>query len=130
MKIPVDGTIIYDRPLAILWFDKDGILCSVAKNVPRTLENTREQFEFIGSLLGGKKVCILSDVSFSGSIDQEAREFVKKHAALQYKAIAIVTTSALGTMIGTLLSIIFPFTVPAKVFINEAEARQWLKQYL
>ncbi len=128
LKAPTDNTIVYDKPLATFWFDKDGILYSIAKNVPRTLENVKEQHEFIQSLTKGKKICAITEVSFSGTLSPEAREYSKR-AMDTYKAIAILTTTPMGKMIGAILSVITPISVPVKIFNNERKARQWIEQF-
>ena len=130
MKIPADGTTIYDKPFSRMWFDDEGILNVITKNTPRTLQATKENLDFVRQIANGKLICAIADVSYSGMMDRETRQYVKKEFPKVYKALAILTHSALGKMIGTLLAAVISSSVPTKIFTDENQAREWIRQYL
>jgi hypothetical protein len=129
INIPADREI-FDRSSATFWFDNDGILNAVSKNVPRNLETVKSNGDFLNSLLKGQKVCCLYDTTLAGPMSTESRAFVKKQLPDLYKAVAIITKSAVGKMFGTVIYALMPPYIPVKMFNDEAEARNWLKQYL
>src|SRR6185503_1414946 len=108
MNIPTDGTKVYDHPLAVLWFDSSGILHKVSKNVPRTAENVADLYNFIKRTTNGKKSCALIEVSKETASDKEVRERLKKEIPEVFTAVAFVTKTPLGQMIGTLNSVLAP----------------------
>lgn len=127
MKPPEDAPI-YETALFTCWFDQQGILNANAKNIPRTSDNTMENIQQLKSLLHGKKVCALIDVTNSGPIKKGGREcFKKEEVSAIYKAVAILTNSQFGKIAGELLAFLIPPDIPAKVFTNEEEAKKWLK---
>jgi hypothetical protein len=128
--VPPANAKLFESPLSTFWIGSDGILYSVFRNVPRTFERCKERTDLIKSVTRFKPVCSITDITHSGTIDNEAREFLKKEFAKMYKAMAIVTTSPLGKMIATLTTVMAPPSVPTKIFSDPDKARQWLKQYL
>ena len=126
MKTPNDGTKIYEMPLSTFWIDKDGILHSISKNVPRTLDNTKQLMEFARAILHGNRAYMLADFSNAGSLERPARDYIKKEAKSFYNALAVVTKSSLVRLMGTFISILIPPTIPTRIFTSEKEARKWL----
>src|SRR5690349_18893509 len=115
MKIPGDREV-FNRPLAIFWIDDDGILNLIAKSTPRHYENVKEHNEFLLSMLGGKKVYSLADVTAASPINDAARNYLRDQLPHIYKAMAMVSRSSVGKMSGTLVSVITSSTVPTKIF--------------
>jgi len=128
MKTPTDGTKIHDHPLATLWFDKDGILHKISKNTPRTPENVKDLYTLIKRTTKGKKVCALIEVSEETVSNKEIREYLKKEIPQVFSAVAFVSVTPLGQMIGTLTSVLTPMQVATNVFKKEEDARKWLKE--
>lgn len=127
---PPDNAKIYETPIGKLWFGEDGILYSISKPVPRTLENTKETFDMVENLVGNRKVCVLADIAKLQPMDKETREYVANITPKFFKAYAIISTSALGRMITNIFITLKPSSVPTKFFSNEQEAKKWLNQFL
>ena len=130
MEPPQNATII-DSPTSIMWFDENGILCSIAKKgVRQTLEEAKVYIEEFKKITGGKKVCLLSDSTDSTPINKEMRDYAAEVIPEIAKAIAIISRSALGKMTANLFFKIKKQPYPVKIFNEENEAKEWLKQYL
>ena len=74
MVLP-ENTEVFDFPTSTMWFDENGILCSIAKKVPQQTvdEAKKTMVEFI-KITGGKKVCMLSDSTDSAPVNKEMRD--------------------------------------------------------
>jgi hypothetical protein len=119
-----------ESEIAISWLGDDGILYSVSKPPTRTIENVKGNIEVVKKITGGKKACILVFLCPSGKPTKATREYVAKVLPGVYKAMAMVSSSGLGRII---MNFIFRFnqpSIPMKTFSNEAEAKEWLKNYL
>lgn len=128
---PNFGAKIIETPLSTVWFDENGIFCSVTKkNAALTKEVFILYFEFIKRHAGEKKICWLGDVSQMSAPTKEARDFAAIETPKFVKALALITNSALSKMIA---NIFFSFKrppYPTKMFTDEKEAKEWLKIYL
>lgn len=129
MKIPANIKT-YEHPMATLWFDDLGILYSVSKPGQRALEMMQEYIEYMRKLLDNKKVCILTDISKAGQMDKATRSYTATQLEKVYKAMAIVTTTASGEMIGKVFLQLEGQPYPTAMFSNEKDAKEWLLQYL
>jgi hypothetical protein len=130
MKPPSNVEVI-EFPTSTMWFDENGILCSVAKNVPQqTIEEAKETMEELKKIIGGKKVCLLSDSTDSVPLNKEMRDYAAEVIPEIVKAIAIISRSAVGKMVANLFFSIKKQPYPVKMFDDEQEAKEWLKQYL
>jgi hypothetical protein len=129
MKIPSASTITYNSTLSTLWFD-GGVLYSVFRNVPRTLDRCKERTALIKSITKDNAVCCIMEVSNSGVMDKEARDFLKNEIPKMYKALAIVTTTSVGQMIAASTTVLTPSYIPTKIFSDSKQASLWLQQYL
>ncbi|MEQ8471077.1 MAG: hypothetical protein RIC35_07825 [Marinoscillum sp.] len=114
-----------------MWFDESGILCSIAKKVPaQTVEQAKETMVEFRKLTGGKKICLLSDSTDSPPANKELRDYAAEVIPEIAKAVAIISRSAVGKMAANLFFSIKKQPYPVKMFNDEAEAKEWLKQYL
>ncbi len=130
MLLP-ENTEVYEFPTSTMWFDENGILCSIAKKVPQqTVEEAKETMEEFRKITGGKKICILSDSTNSTPVNKEMRDYLAKVIPEIAKAIAIISGSAMGKMVANLFFSIKKQPYPVKMFTDETEAKEWLKQYL
>jgi hypothetical protein len=127
---PPDNAEIYEGELATFWFDDNGILFANAKNTPRTLEKQIKNYEFLKQITGDKKVCLLSDTTNTSPQDKETRDYVAKEIPNIFKAMAVISTSVMGGFTSNVFIAIKQQPVPLKMFENESEAKEWLKQYL
>lgn len=130
MQPPLNTSII-DFPTAVMWFDDDGILCSVAKKATlQTIEEAKATMIQFKELIGEEKVCILSDSTDSPPANKELRDYAAEVFPEIVKAVAIISRSAASTMAANLFFSIKKQPYPVKMFTEETEAKAWLKQYL
>ncbi|MEO6189394.1 MAG: hypothetical protein ABIO44_02560 [Saprospiraceae bacterium] len=129
--IPPVNTKIIEFPTSTMWFDEHGILCSVAKKVPQeTVEEAKKTMVEFLKLTGGKKVCLLSDSTDSPAANKEMRDYAAEVIPEIVKAVAIISRSAVGKMAANLFFSIKKQPYPVKMFNDENEAKEWLKQFL
>mgnify|MGYP001573491278 CR=1 FL=1 len=129
MKIP-DNTQLYEGELYTFWFDTNGFLCAFAKNVDRSLDKQKKHFEFVRQITDNKKVCFMADTTNSKIINTETREHSEREMPNLFKAIAILSDTALGKVNTVVFQNLNIQSVPLKTFSGEMEAKEWLKLYL
>lgn len=131
MQLPND-VVIYDTPLTRCWFGTDGILYSVSKPGERTIENYTKLFELYARLSddGNKKFCILADISEVKPLSKELREFVARGMAQYVKAMALVSSTSIGTATGSIFEMLSQTPYLVATFSLQDEAVHWLKQQM
>ncbi len=128
---PQPGASVHELYASTIWFDADGFLVSVAKKVPQqTIEESKKEIEEFTKITGGKKVCLLADVTNTTETSREMREWAAEELPKLVKAVAMVSDSALGKMLANLFFSLKAQPYPVKMFNEVEEARKWLKQYL
>lgn len=132
MEIPTEIEVKETRT-SYMWFDKDGILCTVSKKDAPDLspeeydKNTKEAAEFIGD----KKCCILIDAKHtkpsSSSQQKKAAEILDKTTL----ALAIIVHNPVGRMIVNLFVGLKKPSYPLKIFKpgEEGKAKKWLLKH-
>ncbi len=131
MMTPPPNVKVYDWSTSIFWFDEDGILHSVSKSTNRvSIEEAKSQIEEFKKMVGDKKVCFLADATNSSETTKEVRDYAASEFPKLFKALAIISSSPLGKMLGNLFFKLKKQPYPVRMFNNENEAREWLKQYL
>jgi hypothetical protein len=129
--VPPENAKVIELPSSTIWFDENGILCSVAKKVPQqTIEQAQAALEEFKKITGGKKMCMLSDNTNSPPVNKEMRDYAAKVIPDLVKAIAVLSRSSVGRMAANLFFSLKKQPYPVKFFDDEAEAKTWLKQYL
>ena len=129
--VPPLHTKLIEFKTSTMWFDETGILCSIAKKVPaQTVKEAKQTMEEFKKITGGKKVCMLSDSTDSTPISKEMRDYVAEVLPDIALAVAIISRSAVGKMVANLFFSIKKQPYPVKMFNDEGEAKEWLKQYL
>ena len=130
MVLP-ENTEVFEFPTSTMWFDENGILCSIAKKVPQeTVEQAKKTIVEFLKITAGKKVCLLSDSSDSPPANKAMRDYAAQVLPEIVKAVAIISRSAVGKMAANLFFSIKKQPYPVKMFTDEMEAKEWLKQYL
>ncbi len=127
---PLANTKIYELPASTIWFDENGILCSIAKNIPQTIDEAKQSMIIFQEITGGKKVCLLSDNTDAPPVNKEMRDYAAEVIPEIAKAIAVMSDSAVGKMAANLFFKLKKQPYPVKFFNDENEAKEWLKQYL
>jgi len=125
-----DKGAVFEGPFTSFWFSETGILYARSKNVPRTLETQKETFALVRKMSGGKKVCMLVDITRLSPMDKATRDHVAKELPNYVTAIAAMSNSILGRTLGNLFVALKGMPVPSKFFTDEKAALEWLKQYL
>ncbi|WP_373512573.1 hypothetical protein [Persicitalea sp.] len=129
--VPPENTEVFELPTSTMWFDEHGILCTVAKKVPQqTVEEAKKTMEEFRKITGGKKICLLSDSTDAPPANKEMRDYAAEVIPEIAKAVAIISRSAVGKMAANLFFSIKKQPYPVKMFNDETEAKEWLKQYL
>ena len=128
--IPPDNTQIYETEIGIFWLDADGILCQNSKATPRTMENMKKHIDLIRQITNNAKVCTLADGTHAAPSNKEIRDFVKTELKKSTKAMAILSSSPLGTLLANFIILFNRQDIPIKLFTNEKEAKEWLRHYL
>lgn len=130
MKPPKDAKLI-EWETSTSWFDEWGILCSISKKAPpQTMEQAKKSLKDLHGILEGRKVCLLVDVTYTSESTKEVRDFAAREFPKFVKAFAMISGSSLGTMLANLFFKVASQPYPVKMFTNEQEAKEWLKQYL
>lgn len=133
MEIPKNIKTLELRS-SIIWFNEDGIMYSVPKpGVPPELgiKEVKEDMDKLREFIGNKKVCMLAESNPNSRPPKKGeRDFIAEQINSIAKAMAIVTTSPVSKMIANLFFGLKPPPYPVKMFSNEKEAKEWIKQYL
>ncbi len=130
MQIPPNAKT-FETDLSVMWFDDQGILCSVyKKDAVLTKKALERSFELIRMHTGNKKVCWLGEVSHLTPPDKETRDFSAEETPKFIKALAILSYSPFGNFIANLFLTLKNPPYPTKIFSDENKAREWLSVYL
>ncbi|MEO6302728.1 MAG: hypothetical protein ABIP51_06115 [Bacteroidia bacterium] len=122
LTIP-ENTKIIDSSTSTMWFNELGILFSISKKVSQTtVKEAKIELEKFRDIIGDKKVCMLVDVTNTPETIREMRDYAAE--------ILPQFVKALGKMLANLFFTLKTQPYPAKMFNNEEEAKEWLKQYL
>ncbi|CAN5252588.1 hypothetical protein BH09BAC3_BH09BAC3_19570 [soil metagenome] len=89
--VPPENSKVIDFPTSTMWFDENGILCSIAKKVPQqTVDEAKKSMEEFRKVTGGKKVCLLSDNTDSPPANKELRDYAADVIPEIAKAVAFI----------------------------------------
>lgn len=130
--MPEEGIEMEERENDFMWFDKNGIICSVPKEkqVSMTIEDANKNTAEFDKKYGRKLRCMITVVNPHSKSTREQREWAAEVFPLYVKALGIVNDSALGRMAINLFVGLRPPSYPLKVFKDSESAKQWLQQYL
>jgi hypothetical protein len=129
MNLPPDREI-YRTDIAEFWFTDNGILCCNAGHAARSIENITRSFSLVEKITGGKRVCLLADLTNTGVQSKKERDFAMKMLPRYYKAMAILSHSDFGRSIANIFLLVYNLPLPLKIFKTEAEAQEWLEKFL
>jgi hypothetical protein len=129
MKLPTDREI-YQTEIAEFWFDNDGILYCNARPIERTIENLTQSFDLVERITGGKKACLITDITNTGVQNKKERDFATSRLPRYYKAMAIISHSDFGRTIANVFLSLYNLPIPIKLFKDEEEAKRWIEVFL
>ena len=114
---------------AKIWLRKDGIVQVFVKpGAVYTLVDIREDVDYIVKLSKGQRRSMLIDARNLRSLDLASR---KEAASLEnIISMAILIGSPVSRMIGNVFISIYKTPFPSKLFNSEADAVEWLKEFL
>jgi hypothetical protein len=133
LEIP-PGAKTMELKTSTMWFGDDGILYSMPRvdaPLTQTTEEIIEEMKLLRNWLGGRKVCLIAESnSKAASPPKSQRDMIAHELETVIKALAIISTSPLSRMVANLFFSFKPPKYPLKMFSNEVEAKNWIKQYL
>jgi hypothetical protein len=131
MEVPTN-CFVHDLTCYWTWMGTDGIARTRVKFLAEvTLKESVENSKVVNSLGGEKKFPLLIDSRQIKSISKEARDnFSIRNRETRINSFAVIIGSPLSRIIGNFFMGLNKPSVPAKLFNNEEEAVNWLKQYL
>jgi hypothetical protein len=114
------------------WMGEDGIARTKVKpEIDITLNHALENTEAVTSLYIDKKFPILIDSRGIKSMSRDAREhFSTRGRDSKTNAFGIVIKSPLSRVVGNFFLGLNKPAVPTRLFDNEHDALEWLKQHL
>jgi hypothetical protein len=127
LPTPPEGAQFYKGEIADYWME-DGILISLSKSPRRTVQNIKSNIELVRKITVNKKVPLLIYLSKSPIPDKETREYVNRELPNVYTAMAMISDSALATLIMNVLFKMKSPPIPMKNFSDVEKAKEWLKQ--
>lgn len=127
-----DDTKIIQLSTSAIWLDESGIVCCISKKQKeeQTLKNAMESMAAFSDIVGSEKVCLLIDVTHATQTSREVRAYAAEELPKVVKAIAMLSSSALGKMVANLFFNLKSQPYPVKMFNNEQDAKAWLKKFL
>jgi hypothetical protein len=113
---------------------KDGLLYARAfPNAKIGLKQAREYYSMVQYLTSSKTHAAVINISGVSQISKDAREFLVKESSSRgiTAAVALISKSAAGKMIGNLFLTVSKPNYPVRIFTDSREARHWAKmEYL
>jgi hypothetical protein len=132
MDIPTDVQT-HDLPSSTLWI-KEGIVYSTPKVGPMretTSTQIKEDLCKVRTFVGSEKICLVVEINpKSKPASKEERDAVAAEISSIVKAMAMITSSPITKMLANLFFSFKPPSYPLKMFLNEKDASNWIKQYL
>ena len=132
MDIPKDVKT-YDMPSSTIWI-KDGIVYSTPKpNLSHEIgaEQMKSGMVKFKEVVGDEKICLVVEINpRTKSASKQERDIVAAEIANITKAMALITSSPVTKMIANLFFGFKPPPYHVKMFMNEQDATNWIKQYL
>jgi hypothetical protein len=132
MASEIDIEVIETRT-ARIYLGDDGIvrIDIVLPDARITVTDSQEYSEALARVCQGKRRPILVDMRNVRSSDRASRDFANNdQGPLIISAFALLGNSLVTMMIGNLFVKLTRPPFPTRLFQNEVEVLQWLKQYL
>ncbi|WP_436487924.1 STAS/SEC14 domain-containing protein [Chitinophaga sp. ARDCPP14] len=127
---PPNNIPLIEGEIADYYYDSTGILYSYSKSTLRTVENISRNIALVKQITGNKKVPLLIYLSNSPVPDKATRKFSTEQLPHVYTAMAMVSKPGLSKLIMNILFKLKTPPIPMKSFTNDAEAKEWLLQYV
>ncbi len=132
MEIPTNVKT-HNMSSSTIWINNEGILFSVphpGKPVDMDRVSILDEMKKFREIIGNKKICMVSLANpQSRPPTKDERDFIADQINDIVKAMAVITTSPVSRMIANLFFGLKPPPYPAKMFSNEKDAVEWIRQY-
>jgi len=113
-----------------LW-EQDGILfCIYANNIDLDLEIAKHCVEQRLNYSKGRSYPVFVNMTGVRSVDKPAREYFATRGLVQLTAGALIVNSPLSKFLVNIFLKINKPKIPSRLFTNEKEASDWLKNYI
>lgn len=129
VAIPTDRPI-FQGDIATYWFEDDGILVSLSKSTPRTVETIANNVALVKRITNNTRAPLLIYLSRSPVPDRATRAFSTQQLPVVYGAMAMVSERGLSQLIMKMLFRFQQPPIPMKSFTDDETARVWLRQYV
>ena len=131
MEVPQNSQV-FNLTAYWTWMGDDGIVRTKVKPLAEvTLKEAQENSVSVNSFFKGKKYPLLIDSRNIKSITKEARDHFSIHGReTNITSFAVIIYSPLSRIIGNFFMGLNKPSIPAKLFNNEKDAIEWLKEYL
>lgn len=129
VAIPTDRPV-FEGEIATYWFEDDGILVSLSKSTPRTVETIANNVALVQRITHNTRAPLLIYLSRSPVPDRATRALSRQQLPVVYLAMAMVSEPGLS---GLIMKVLFRFQqppIPMKSFTDDQAARDWLRQCL
>lgn len=114
-------------PSGPIWLNEDGIIITLNNFVNHTHADALENLRITKEVAGGVPRPLLVDITNVRNMSKEAREeYVMPHNKEIVTAVALITGSNVGRMIGNLFITLNKHVIPVKLFTDAHKAREWL----
>jgi hypothetical protein len=123
---------IIETRVSKIWLGEDGILrTTFIPDAELTLEDAIEIFHASKKVTGGKKAVSLVDARNVKSATSEVRKYGAREETVIYRAaIAVLVSSSITRALGNIFMRLNKPPYPSRLFTTEAEAMEWLKDFL
>ena len=119
-----------ETPYVKIWKAENMLFCVFANKLDMDIEIAKHCVQARIKFSEGVSYPCLIDMKGMRSVTKAAREYMAKEGAMHMKAGALLIGSTLTKTIGNIFLMINKPEVPAKLFTDEKEAKEWLKQYI
>ena len=117
---------------AYFWKTREGIVIIINRGQSiHNLEQAKANIATVLSITDGRPELLLIDITAIKSLSKEAREeYAKAGDSYGVKAVAIVTNSGIGKILGNFFISFDKPVVPTKLFNSDSAAKEWLQDFL
>lgn len=115
----------------VTWLDESGIIIAVGTNHSmHTIEHAQENHKVNMQLAGDIRRPFLIDMTDVKTMSPEARAFYAgPEPPKALTAVAILTTSRIGSVVGNIFLLLTKPTLPTRLFTDYNDAMTWLWKY-
>jgi hypothetical protein len=126
LKLPKNKKV-HETEIGHFWLS-EGILYGVAKEHQRSLKNISKALDTVKDLINGSKVYFLVDLTIGRPYSLNEKKLIKERLFSDLKAIAILSASPLGKMLGQIVYAKESAEIPVREFSCAEDALDWIEE--